>query len=61
MPSFNYENTGNFDAVVVPQNVGFEQGEGPTIPNIIVTLQRNILIQIIILIYIYSDLTAAGK
>jgi len=28
-PTFQYENTGNFDAVVVPQNVGFEQGEGP--------------------------------
>ena len=29
-PTFQYENTGNFDAVVIPQNVGFETGEGPT-------------------------------
>ena len=28
-PTFQYENTGNFGAVVVPQNVGFETGEGP--------------------------------
>jgi len=28
-PTFQYTNTGNFDAVVVPQNVGFETGEGP--------------------------------
>ena len=28
-PTFQYTNTGNFDAVVIPQNVGFEQGEGP--------------------------------
>ena len=29
-PTFQVTNTGNFDATVIPQNVGFETGEGPT-------------------------------
>ena len=28
-PSFNLTNTGNFELQVIPQNVGFETGEGP--------------------------------
>jgi hypothetical protein len=29
VPTFQYENTGNFLAILSPQNVGFETGEGP--------------------------------
>lgn len=63
VPSFNYENTGNFDAVVVPQNVGFEQGEGPeSSKHYLVTFAEaypntdyNVNVSYI------SDLTAAGN
>ena len=63
VPSFNYENTGNFDAVVVPQNVGFETGEGPeSSKHYLVTFAEdysdtNYNIDVTFI----SDLTAAGN
>ncbi len=62
-PSFNYENTGNFDAVVVPQNVGFEQGEGPTIAkHYLITFEEEYAnTNYDVDFTYYSDLTAAGN
>ena len=63
VPSFNYENTGNFDAVVVPQNVGFEQGEGPeSSKHYFVTFAEEYPdTNYVIDFTYYSDLTAAGN
>ena len=63
VPSFNYENTGNFDAVVVPQNVGFEQGEGPTIAKhyFVTFAEEYPNTDYNIDFTYYSDLTAAGN
>jgi hypothetical protein len=63
VPSFNYENTGNFDAVVVPQNVGFEQGEGPeSSKHYLVTFAEEYPdTNYVIDFTYYSDLTAAGN
>ena len=62
-PSFNYENSGNFDAVVVPQNVGFEQGEGPTTAKhyFITFAEEYSNTDYNIDFTYYSDLTAAGN
>ena len=63
VPSFNYENTGNFDAVVVPQNVGFETGEGPeSSKHYLVTFAEEYPdTNYVIDFTYYSDLTAAGN
>ena len=62
-PSFNYENSGNFDAVVVPQNVGFETGEGPeSSKHYLVTFAEEYPdTNYVIDFTYYSDLTAAGN
>ena len=62
-PSFNYENTGNFDAVVVPQNVGFEQGEGPTTAKhyFVTFAEEYSTTDYNVDFTYYSDLTAAGN
>jgi hypothetical protein len=62
-PTFQYENSGNFDAIVTPQNVGFETGEGPeSSKHYLVTFAEdypntNYTVDVT---YI-SDLTAAGR
>jgi hypothetical protein len=63
VPSFNYQNSGNFDAVVVPQNVGFETGEGPeSSKHYLVTFAEEYPdTNYVIDFTYYSDLTAAGN
>ena len=62
-PTFQYENSGNFDAVVTPQNVGFETGEGPeSSKHYLVTFAEdypntNYTVDVTFI----SDLTAAGR
>ena len=62
-PSFQYENTGNFDAVVVPQNVGFETGEGPeSSKHYFITFAEEYPDTNYNIDFTYfSDLTAAGR
>ena len=63
VPSFNYQNSGNFDAVVVPQNVGFETGEGPeSSKHYLVTFAEEYPNTDYNINFTYfSDLTAAGN
>ena len=63
IPRFQYENTGNFDAVVVPQNVGFETGEGPeSSKHYLITFAEEYPDTNYNINFIYfSDLTAAGN